>query len=99
MIKLAPTMLTVKTWTADADDVCVYWVRQGRTADADDARRRCVEWGSDNPRVYCVEREYLGQLCRFTCVIRLVPTMLTAATADADDARMPLVEYMKDLDG
>ena len=32
-------------------------------------------------------------------MIRLVPTMLTVATADADDAPMPLVEYMKDLDG
>ena len=34
------------------------------------------------------EREYLGPLCRFTCVIRLVPTMLTVVSADADDVRV-----------
>ena len=67
-------------------------------ADADDARRRCVEWGRlRRPMlimlVPCVERGYLGPLYRFTCVIRLVPTILTVATADADDARMLLTEY------
>ena len=35
----------------------------------------------------------LGPLYRFTCVIRLMPTMLTVATADAYDARTPVAEY------
>ena len=43
---------------------------------------------ADNARVRCVECEYLGPLCRFTCVIRLVPTMLTVVSADADDVRV-----------
>ena len=68
-------------------------------ADADDARRRCVEWG----RLRCpmltmlasiaLKPEYLGPSCRFTCIIRLLPTMLAVATADADDARTPSAEY------